>query len=83
VSAVLLLTDICVLMSTRPSLGTDGHLGAQLKLTDDWVARIIKLVGNYGEIFERNLDIGSKIDMTRGLNRLWNRGGIQYAPPVR
>ena len=49
----------------------------------DWVARIVRHVGNYGESFERNVGAGSKLNIDRGLNRLWSKGGIQYAPPVR
>ncbi len=64
-------------------LGTEGNFGEQLGLTKDWVVRIVKLVGNYGESFERNVGQGSPLKIDRGLNRLWNKGGIQYAPPVR
>src|SRR5712671_372717 len=64
-------------------VGTEGAFGEQLGLTKDWVVRIIKHVGNYGESFERNLGTGSKLGISRGLNRLWTKGGIQYAPPVR
>jgi general L-amino acid transport system substrate-binding protein len=64
-------------------LGTDGNLGEQLGLTKDWGVRIIKAVGNYGESFDRNVGPGSKLNIQRGLNRLWNQGGIQYAPPAR
>jgi general L-amino acid transport system substrate-binding protein len=64
-------------------LGTDGNLGEQLGLTKDWVVRIVKAVGNYGETFDRNVGPGSKLNISRGLNRLWNQGGIQYAPPAR
>ena len=63
--------------------GTDGNLGEQLGLTKDWVSRIVKAVGNYGESFERNVGAGSKLGIARGLNQLWNKGGIQYAPPIR
>jgi len=63
--------------------GTDGNLGEQLGLTKDWVIRIVKAVGNYGEVFERNVGSGSKLGIARGLNQLWNKGGIQYAPPIR
>jgi len=63
--------------------GTDGNLGEQLGLTKDWVARIVKAVGNYGESFDRNVGAGSKLGIARGLNALWNKGGIQYAPPIR
>lgn len=73
--------------SDKPELkrvfGSDGNLGEQLGLTKDWVARIIKATGNYGEIFERNVGTGSKLEIARGLNRLWNKGGVQYAPPIR
>jgi general L-amino acid transport system substrate-binding protein len=63
--------------------GTDGNLGEQLGLTKDWVTRIVKAVGNYGESFDRNVGAGSKLGIARGLNQLWNKGGIQYAPPIR
>jgi general L-amino acid transport system substrate-binding protein len=63
--------------------GSDGNLGEQLGLTKDWVTRIVKAVGNYGESFERNVGAGSKLEIARGLNKLWNKGGIQYAPPIR
>ncbi len=73
--------------SSKPELkrmfGTDGNLGEQLGLTKDWVTRIIKAVGNYGESFDRNVGAGSKLQIARGLNKLWNQGGIQYAPPIR
>jgi general L-amino acid transport system substrate-binding protein len=64
-------------------LGTDGNLGEQLGLSNDWVVRIVKAVGNYGEMFERNVGTGSKLGIARGLNQLWNKGGIQFAPPIR
>jgi general L-amino acid transport system substrate-binding protein len=64
-------------------VGTEGAYGEQLGLTKDWAARIIKHVGNYGEVFERNIGTGSKLNVARGLNRLWTKGGIQYAPPIR
>jgi len=73
--------------SDKPELkrvfGTDGNLGEQLGLTKDWVSRIVKAVGNYGESFDRNVGAGSKLGIARGLNNLWNKGGIQYAPPIR
>jgi general L-amino acid transport system substrate-binding protein len=67
----------------RRAFGTDGNLGEQLGLTKDWMLRIIKAVGNYGESFDRNVGAGSKLGIARGLNQLWNKGGIQYAPPIR
>jgi general L-amino acid transport system substrate-binding protein len=76
-----------MLKSTNPEvkrlLGTEGSYGEQLGLTKDWVVRIIKQVGNYGESFERNVGQGSPLKIDRGLNRLWNKGGVQYAPPIR
>ncbi len=73
--------------SSKPELkrmlGTDGNLGEQLGLTKDWVVRIIKATGNYGESFDRNVGAGSKLQIARGLNKLWNQGGLQYAPPIR
>ncbi len=75
------------LKSDRPDvkrlLGVEGNYGEQLGLTNDWVVRIIRHVGNYGEIFDRNVGANSRLKIDRGLNKLWNKGGIQYAPPVR
>jgi general L-amino acid transport system substrate-binding protein len=75
------------LKSTQPEIkrqvGTEGAYGEQLGLTKDWVVRIVKQVGNYGEVFDRNVGTGSKLGISRGLNRLWTKGGIQYAPPIR
>ena len=67
----------------RRLVGTEGAYGEQLGLTKDWVVRIIKHVGNYGESFDRNMGPGSKLGISRGINRLWTKGGIQYAPPIR
>jgi general L-amino acid transport system substrate-binding protein len=67
----------------RRLVGTEGNMGEQLGLTKDWAVRIVKLVGNYGEAFERNVGSGSKLGIARGLNNLWTKGGIQYAPPIR
>jgi general L-amino acid transport system substrate-binding protein len=67
----------------RRLLGVEGSYGEGLGLTKDWAYRIIKAVGNYGEIFERNVGQGSPIKIARGLNALWNKGGLQYAPPIR
>ena len=57
--------------------------GADLGVSEDWVVNIVKAVGNYGESFERNLGQGSPLKIKRGLNQLWNKGGILYAPPIR
>jgi general L-amino acid transport system substrate-binding protein len=67
----------------RRLLGVEGSYGEGLGLTKDWAYRIVKAVGNYGEIFERNVGQGSPIKISRGLNALWNKGGLQYAPPIR
>lgn len=64
-------------------LGAEGEYGKDLKLPRDWVVQIVRQVGNYGEVFERNIGSGSQLKIERGLNALWNQGGVQYAPPVR
>jgi general L-amino acid transport system substrate-binding protein len=64
-------------------VGNEGSYGEQLGLTKDWAVRIVRHVGNYGEVFERNVGIGSKLGIPRGINQLWSVGGIQYAPPIR
>jgi general L-amino acid transport system substrate-binding protein len=64
-------------------VGSEGNYGEQLGLTKDWAVRIVKHVGNYGEVFERNVGQGSPLKIQRGLNALWTKGGIQYAPPIR
>jgi hypothetical protein len=67
----------------RRLAGAEGGFGEQAGLTKDWVVRIIRSVGNYGEIFERNIGVESKLGIPRGLNQLWSNGGIVYAPPIR
>lgn len=64
-------------------LGLEGDLGKNMQLPPDFAARVIKHLGNYGEIFERNLGKNSNLNLERGLNRLWRDGGILYAPPFR
>ncbi|GGG26725.1 amino acid ABC transporter substrate-binding protein [Chelatococcus composti] len=64
-------------------LGTEGKFGEAIGLTNDWAYRVIKHVGNYGEVFERNVGEGSPLKIKRGLNALWTKGGLQYAPPIR
>ena len=75
------------LKSKKPDVmrlvGTEGAYGEDLGLSKDWAARIIRHVGNYGEIYDRNVGEGSKLKIPRGLNSLWSNGGIQYAPPIR
>ena len=64
-------------------VGTAGNFGELAGLTNDWAARIVRQVGNYGEVFERNIGTKSSLGIPRGLNHLWTMGGIQYAPPIR
>jgi len=72
--------------SSKPDVkrfvGTEGAYGEDMRLTRDWAARVIRHVGNYEEVFERNLGSKSKLGIPRGLTQLWNAGGIQYAPPI-
>ena len=64
-------------------LGVEGSQGKELGLSTDWAYNIIKSVGNYGEIFERNIGVKTPIGLERGLNALWINGGLQYSPPFR
>ncbi len=64
-------------------LGRDGDYGEKLGLTRDWVVRIVRHVGSYSDVYERNIGMKSKVMIPRGLNHLWSAGGIQYAPPIR
>jgi general L-amino acid transport system substrate-binding protein len=68
--------------AVRRCTGAEGALGEQLGLSKDWATRIVRHVGNYGEAFERNVGVQSKLGIPRGLNNLWSNGGIQYAPPL-
>ncbi len=68
---------------TRRLLGLEGELGKDLGLSDDFVARVVRHVGNYGEIFARNLGPETPFNMDRGPNELWTNGGLIYAPPFR
>jgi general L-amino acid transport system substrate-binding protein len=67
----------------RRLLGVEGDFGKGIGLENDWVVRIVKSVGNYGEIYERNLGPNTPLKIARGLNNLWSKGGLQYAPPIR
>ena len=75
------------LKSQKPAVkrlvGTEGDFGKPLGLSNAWAANVIRAVGNYGEVFDRNVGANSKLWDPRGLNELWNNGGIQYAPPIR
>ncbi len=76
-----------MMKSTNPSikrlLGVEDNLGEQMGLTSDWVYRIVKHVGNYGEIYDRNVGPDTPLGLERGPNALWTQGGLMYAPPVR
>jgi general L-amino acid transport system substrate-binding protein len=61
-------------------LGSSGELGRQLGLNNDWAVQIVRQVGNFSEVWERNI---TPLGLPRGINRLWNQGGLQYAPPMR
>ncbi|MFN4193972.1 MAG: amino acid ABC transporter substrate-binding protein [Tabrizicola sp.] len=64
-------------------LGVSGDMGAKLGIANDAFKTAIAAVGNYGEIFARNIGEGTTINLARGLNALWTQGGLQYAPPLR
>ncbi|OIP71211.1 MAG: amino acid ABC transporter substrate-binding protein [Oscillatoriales cyanobacterium CG2_30_40_61] len=64
-------------------LGTEGDLGKGAGLSNDFAANAVKAVGNYGEVYERNLGQGSQFKLPRGQNALWTNGGLMYSPPLR
>jgi len=67
----------------RRLLGVEGDMGKMTGLSNEWAYNIIKQVGNYGESFERNVGLKTPLGLARGLNELWSKGGILYAPPLR
>ncbi len=69
--------------TVRRLLGVEDEFGKYLGLPQDWAYQVIKQVGNYGEIFERNLGKDTPLKIDRGINDLWTRGGLQYAMPFR
>ncbi len=75
------------LASTKPDIRRlvelEGDFGSHFGVDNSFVLRAVKSVGNYGEIFDRNLGTGSKLGIPRGLNQLWSTGGLMYAPPMR
>jgi general L-amino acid transport system substrate-binding protein len=64
-------------------LGSNPGMGQALGLDEKWAYNIVKLVGNYGEIFERNVGVKTSLKLERGPNALWTNGGLMYAPPIR
>ena len=75
------------LKSARPDVrrlvGNEGNFGEQIGLTKDWAVRVVRLVGNYADVYDRNVGVKSKLGIPRGINQLWINGGILYAPPIR
>ncbi len=67
--------------SIKRFLGTEGSLGEKMGLPNDFATRVVKHVGNYGEVYERN--IGEPFNLERGQNALWTDGGLLYSPPFR
>jgi general L-amino acid transport system substrate-binding protein len=70
-------------ISIRRLLGVEGDFGSEIGLNKDWAYQLIKGVGNYADVYDRNVGDGSPLKLPRGLNALWSKGGIQYSPPVR
>jgi len=73
--------------STNPEikrlLGGEGNFGENIGLSNEWAYNAVKLVGNYGEMFDRNVGPSTPLGIARGVNALWNKGGIMYAAPIR
>jgi general L-amino acid transport system substrate-binding protein len=67
----------------RKLLGLEGEFGQKLGLGDDWAYNVIKQVGNYGEIYDKNLGPDTLFNLPRGFNSLYTDGGLIYAPPIR
>ena len=70
-------------VSINRIVGTEGKYGSMIGLDKDWAVRAISAVGNYSEIFERNIGVNTRLGLARGLNAQWTDGGILYAPPIR
>jgi general L-amino acid transport system substrate-binding protein len=64
-------------------LGVQAKIGSQLGVSDNWAYDIVRQVGNYGELFDRNVGPSTPLAIARGINALWKNGGLQYAPPMR
>ncbi len=71
------------ILAVRRFVGVEANLGASMGLAQDWTYQVIRQVGNYGEIFDRNLGENTAMGLHRGLNKLWNQGGLHYAAPFR
>jgi general L-amino acid transport system substrate-binding protein len=81
------VTELAAAPTSNPEvnriLGTEGELGAMMGLDNDWAVRVISAVGNYGEVFERNIGEATPVGLARGLNAQWTQGGLLYSPPFR
>jgi general L-amino acid transport system substrate-binding protein len=75
--------EIKRLLGVKGEDGSAAGFGTGIGLGEEWAAQIIKQVGNYGEIFERNVGLNTELKIARGKNALWTQGGLQYAPPIR
>ena len=75
--------EIKRLLGVQNADGSAAGFGTGIGLDEDWVVNIVKAVGNYGEIFERNVGANTPLKIARGKNALWKNGGLQYAPPIR
>ncbi len=75
--------EIRRILGVKNDDGTAAGFGTGIGLGEDWVVQMVKAVGNYGEIFERNVGPNTPLKIARGKNALWNKGGLQYAPPIR
>jgi general L-amino acid transport system substrate-binding protein len=64
-------------------LGATPGMGKALNLDEKWAYNAVKLVGNYGELFDKHLGLGSPLKLERGYNNLWSKGGLIYAMPIR
>jgi general L-amino acid transport system substrate-binding protein len=75
--------DIQRMLGVKNADGTSAGFGTSIHLDEDWVVHIIKAVGNYGEIFDRNVGPNTPLKIARGKNALWTHGGLQYGMPIR
>lgn len=75
--------DVGVTPAIRRLIGAEGEHGEQLGLDPQWCARVIRQIGNYGEVYDRHIGPDTPIGLARGINALWTDGGLMYAPPVR
>jgi general L-amino acid transport system substrate-binding protein len=75
--------EIQRVLGVKNADGSAAGFGTGIGLDEEWIVQIVKAVGNYGEIFERNVGLNTPLKIARGKNALWKDGGLQYAPPIR